>query len=78
LSLSPARGTPPNRRNPFPPIPSRQLIPAPTDTNAPPPPQFQIGAGKVIKGFDKAVTGLAVGETRKVTDCWVSEGVGVG
>lgn len=28
--------------------------------------EFQIGAGKVIKGFDKAVTGLAVGETRKV------------
>ncbi|KAI8475726.1 MAG: peptide methionine sulfoxide reductase MsrA [Monoraphidium minutum] len=28
--------------------------------------EFQIGAGKVIKGFDMAVTGLAVGETRKV------------
>lgn len=27
---------------------------------------FQIGAGKMIRGFDKAVTGLAVGGTRKV------------
>lgn len=26
---------------------------------------FRIGAGKVIKGFDKAVTGLAVRGTRK-------------
>lgn len=26
---------------------------------------FQIGAGRVIKGFDMAVTGLGVGETRK-------------
>lgn len=28
--------------------------------------EFQIGSGKVIKGFDKAVTGLAVGESRKL------------
>lgn len=28
--------------------------------------EFRIGAGKVIKGFDKAVTGLSVGETRKL------------
>lgn len=26
---------------------------------------FRIGAGRVISGFDKAVTGLAVGGTRK-------------
>jgi len=28
--------------------------------------EFQIGGGRVIKGFDKALTGLAVGENRKV------------
>lgn len=28
--------------------------------------QFQVGAGTVVKGFDRAVTGLGVGESRKV------------
>lgn len=28
--------------------------------------EFQIGAGQVIAGFDRAVEGLAVGETREV------------
>jgi peptidylprolyl isomerase len=29
--------------------------------------QFQLGSGQVIPGFDKAVEGMAVGETRSVT-----------
>ena len=29
--------------------------------------QFTVGAGQVIQGFDKAVTGLAVGDTNEVT-----------
>ena len=29
--------------------------------------EFTIGSGQVIKGFDDAVTGLKVGETKKVT-----------
>ena len=31
------------------------------------PMQFTVGAGRVIPGFDSAVTGMAVGEEKKVT-----------
>ena len=31
--------------------------------------EFEVGSGRVIKGFDKAVRGLSIGESREVPAC---------